>query len=386
MIRVIEEKETGILPGIFGAGMVTLAVMMAAMMALLFPASMSGYRGQAHVSQEVEFYRPFLEKYAAFYPGMENLVDLMLAMIMQESGGEPWIGTMEGDIMQSSESAGYPGPGYLTGEASIAQGVRYLATQVFNQAGLLEDPWNLEKIELGLQGYNYGSGYISWALSGYGKYTEENAAIYSEWMAAKLGWKSYGDREYVAHVLRYYEITDMVMGVSLVSTDSVTNQETKQRLEELSALWQEDLSEKRIQVIFCGAALAGYTTYDMYGEDTRSGKDLPRTLDCSSFVAWCFHKSGYREIPYESTTGTFLHSPYFQRIEESQLQPGDIGLINWVESGGSNHVGIYVGTDSKGNPMWLHCTSHVCSGSSIVSGPRISYYPSFTLFFRYIGF
>lgn len=353
---------------------------------IVTPSTSGGeYRGIAHVSPEVEFYRPYLEKYAALYPGMEKLVDLMLAMIMQEAGGESWIGTMDGDIMQSSESAGYPGPGYLTGEASIAQGVKYLATEVFNRAGLLEDPYNLDKTKLALQGYNYGAGYIPWALNNYGGYSEANAAIFSDMMAARLGWGAYGDKLYVQHVLRYYEIRWVGMGNS-VSTTEITNQETKNRLEELAAAWPSDLDEGRKNIITKGCTLVGFTTYDMYGEDTRSGKDLPRTLDCSSFVAWCFQKCGYQDVPYWSTTGTFLGAANFRQISAGDLKPGDIGLINWVGSGGSNHVGIYVGRDSGGNAMWLHCTSHTNPGSSIVTGPRISYYSAFSLFFRYTGF
>lgn len=352
----------------------------------LMPTTMGGeYRGIAHVSAAVEFYRPYLEKYAALYPGMENLVDLMLAMIMQEAGGESWIGTMDGDIMQSSESAGYPGPGYLTGEASIAQGVKYLATEVFNRAGLLEDPYNMDKTKLALQGYNYGAGYIPWALNNYGGYTEENAAVFSDMMAAKLGWGAYGDKLYVPHVLRYYSISwDGAAGS--VSTSAITHAETKAKLEELASSWPGDIEEGRKNIITKGCTLVGYTTYDMYGEDTRSGKDWPSTLDCSSFVAWAYQKCGYTDVPYWSTTGTFLSSPNFRQISSSELKPGDIGLINWVGSGGSNHVGIFVGRDSSGTPMWLHCTSHSCSGSSVTNGPRISYYSSFSLFFRYTGF
>lgn len=209
-------------------------------------------------------------------------------------------------------------------------------------------------------------------------------------MAAKLGWSSYGDKKYVEHVLQYYELTTLD---GSVSTGEIANDETRSKLEEILENNQErysnyDLDQGRENVITKGCTLAGYTTYDMYGEDTRAGVDLPKTLDCSSFVAWAFHKSGYTDVPYWSTTGTFVESSNFRYIGSSyeSLLPGDIGLINMIASGGSNHVGIFVGYDDGGNPMWLHCTSHRCSGSSIEDGPRISYYPSFHLFYRYTGF
>lgn len=63
-------------------------------------------------------------------------------------------------------------------------------------------------------------------------------------MAARLGWRAYGDKQYVPHVLRYYEIKwDGAAGS--VSTEEVTNQETRSRLEEVSASWPGDLEEGR---------------------------------------------------------------------------------------------------------------------------------------------
>lgn len=46
----------------------------------------------------------------------------------------------------------------------------------------------------------------SWALETYGGYSMENAQEYAFSMMNTLGWNSYGDPEYVPHVLRYYEI------------------------------------------------------------------------------------------------------------------------------------------------------------------------------------
>jgi len=66
------------------------------------------------------------------------------------------------------------------------------------------NPVDMERIKLALQGYNFGSGYISWALRNYGRYSFANAAEFSDMQAARLGWSNYGDKQYVVHVLRYY--------------------------------------------------------------------------------------------------------------------------------------------------------------------------------------
>lgn len=55
-----------------------------------------------------------------------------------------------------------------------------------------------------MQGYNFGNGYISWAKSKYGGYSYANAVEFSTQQAQRLGWDSYGDIQYPAHVLRYY--------------------------------------------------------------------------------------------------------------------------------------------------------------------------------------
>ncbi|MBQ3210402.1 MAG: lysozyme family protein, partial [Oscillospiraceae bacterium] len=59
-------------------------------------------------------------------------------------------------------------------------------------------------ISLALQGYNFGTGYISWARAKYGGYSQLSAMEFSEYMAEQMGWESYGDMQYVEHVLRYY--------------------------------------------------------------------------------------------------------------------------------------------------------------------------------------
>ena len=154
------------------------------------------------VSEDVEGYRPLIRQYAAEF-GIPEFEDLIAAVMMQESGGQT------SDPMQCSESGyntEYPRePGGITDpEYSIKVGVQTLA-EVLDMAGV-DSPVDLDRISLALQSYNYGSGYISWALSNYGGYTELNAIEYSDMMAEQYGWSGYGDKAYVSHVLRYYPI------------------------------------------------------------------------------------------------------------------------------------------------------------------------------------
>lgn len=172
----------------------------------LFFGSASGTAMAVNLSDEVLAYRPLVSQLAAKY-GMSDYVELILAVMMQESGGRG------NDPMQASEggyNTRYPRvPGGITDpEYSIECGIQELKS-VLTKAGCT-GPADLDRIKLALQGYNFGPGYIDWAMERDGGYTKENAIAYSDMMCARPGWNYsiYGDKEYVDHVLRYYQVTD----------------------------------------------------------------------------------------------------------------------------------------------------------------------------------
>ena len=160
----------------------------------------SGDLEKAPVSDEVKAYAGLIQLYAA-EQGIPEYTELIMAVMMQESGGQG------SDPMQASECAfntKYPNtPGSISDpEYSITVGIQNLAA-CLSQAGA-DGPEDIDRVSLALQGYNFGSGYISWALANYGCYSELNALEFSAMMAQRLGWPSYGDPYYVQHVLRYY--------------------------------------------------------------------------------------------------------------------------------------------------------------------------------------
>ena len=171
---------------------------------LFFGSSASGV-ATANVSDEVLRYRATVERIAAKY-GMTPYVELILAVMMQESGGRGL------DVMQAAEGGfnkKYPHvPNGITDpEYSIECGIQELK-YALDKAGCT-GPTDLDRIKLALQGYNYGSGYIDWAMERDSGYTKANAIAYSDMMCARPNWpySRYGDKEYVDHVLRYYIIT-----------------------------------------------------------------------------------------------------------------------------------------------------------------------------------
>ncbi|TMN22089.1 lysozyme family protein [Lentibacillus cibarius] len=156
----------------------------------------------AAVSKQVRDYKPMVETYAAKYDVSEH-VDVLLAMMMQESGGRG------SDPMQSSES--YCGSrGCINDpEMSIKQGVSYFSRTLEAANG---------DVELAIQSYNFGKGFIDYVAANSGAYSEEAAIAFSQKMyksaadksqysclreAAKQYNACYGDIHYVRDVLAY---------------------------------------------------------------------------------------------------------------------------------------------------------------------------------------
>lgn len=156
--------------------------------------------GTAAVSSDVERYSDKIEEYAEKY-GIAEFASVIKCVMMAESGGRGK------DVMQCSEcpyNEEYDKkPNGITDvDYSIEIGIKYFA-ECLKQAEC-ESPSDIAKVSLALQGYNYGNGYIDWALSNYGGYSQANAQEFSNIMRAKLGWSGYGNPNYVSAVLKYY--------------------------------------------------------------------------------------------------------------------------------------------------------------------------------------
>lgn len=320
---------------------------------------------QAQVSEQTENYRGLVETYCNKYR-IEDYVDLCLAVIQQESGGNGK------DVMQAEQSYHNTDPPIDTPEESIDCGVHELSDCLKSSGS--KSSGDIPLISLALQGYNFGNGYIAWAKENYGGYSLDNAKTFSAKMCSSLGLKRYGDVEYVPHVLRYYvpngntKVTDKKAAALI--------KELKENNKAEPAVWK---------VIEKGASLTGNVTYGMLKPPRQDdGRDNPNVLDCSSFVAWSFHKSGYTGVPYASTTKTFIDAGNFVTVNADSLQVGDIGLKSeTAPTGGANHVGIYCGKLKNGTKVWLHCTSS--SGTSFTgntTGVMMGAYTNFTFFRR----
>ena len=269
----------------------------------------SGSNAYTPVSAEVEAYEPLIQKYAKQY-GIPEYVELIEAVMMQESGGRGL------DPMQAAEGSfntRYPHEpnGIKDPEYSIECGVQELKAALISAE--VENPIDMEHIKLALQGYNFGNGYISWAKTNYGGYSYANAVEFSTMQAARLGWDSYGDTQYPAHVLRYYPY-----GRAFTSGGNQAIVEVA-----LTQLGNE----------------GGQPYWSWYGFDGR-------VEWCACFVSWCADQCGYIEsgiIPKFS--GCVDDSNWFKgngqwQDRNYEPQAGDIIFFDWEGDGETDHVGI----------------------------------------------
>ena len=230
--------------------------------------------------------------------------------MMQKSGGR---GT---DPMQCSESPYNTrfshSPGSITDpNYSIEVGVQTFADCI-SQAGC-SSPQDMDKLKLAWQGYNYGNGYIRWALQR-GGYTEANALQFSQEQAASHGWSSYGDPEYVPHVMRYYSGGSLFAGL---------------------------FGNQQIVSVAMGQIgnSGGQKFWSWYGFDSR-------VEWCACFVSWCADQSGLIEsgnVPKFSLCSDGVS--WFQGKNKWQSggttpTAGMLIFFDWDHDGNSDHVGI----------------------------------------------
>ena len=311
-VKAIIAGTKALVAAIAAGGWVAVLIIM---IVVLFGAAVAMFGGGSDsnsytpVSAEVEAYEPIIQKYAKEY-GIPEYVELIKAVMMQESGGRGL------DPMQAAEGSfntKYPHEpnGIKDPEYSIQCGVQELKAALTSAE--VESPIDMEHIKLALQGYNFDNGYISWAKTNYGGYSYTNAVEFSTIQASKLGWSSYGDTQYVAHVLRYYPY-----GRAFTAGGN-------------QAIVEVALTQVGNQ--------GGQPYWSWYGFDSR-------VEWCACFVSWCADQCGYIEsglVP--KFAGCVDGANWFKsngKWQDRTYEPkaGDIIFFDWEGDGTTDHVGI----------------------------------------------
>lgn len=351
-VKAIIAGTKALISAIIAGGWVAVVIIL---IIVLFGCAVSLFGGGGNsnsytpVSAEVEAYEPLIQQYARQH-GIPEYTELIKAVMMQESGGRG------NDPMQASEcgyNTRYPNTpnGITDPEYSINVGIQNLA--VCLSAAEVENPIDMEHIKLALQGYNFGNGYISWAKTNYGGYSYANAVEFSTTQAERLGWDSYGDTQYVSHVLRYYPYGRAFTGGGNQAIVEVA----------LTQLGNE----------------GGQPYWSWYGFEGR-------VEWCACFVSWCANECGYIDtgvIP--KFAGCVLGSQWFMdrgQWQDGSFEPsaGHIIFFDWEGDGVTDHVGIVECAENgtvytvEGNSGDTCRQNRYAIGSSVIYGYGIPAY------------
>ena len=351
-VKAIIAGTKALISAIIAGGWVAVVIIL---IIVLFGCAVSLFGGGVNsnsytpVSAEVEAYEPLIQQYARQH-GIPEYTELIKAVMMQESGGRG------NDPMQASEcgyNTRYPNTpnGITDPEYSINVGIQNLAACL--SAAEVENPIDMEHIKLALQGYNFGNGYISWAKTNYGGYSYANAVEFSTTQAERLGWDSYGDTQYVSHVLRYYPYGRAFTGGGNQAIVEVA----------LTQLGNE----------------GGQPYWSWYGFEGR-------VEWCACFVSWCANECGYIDtgvIP--KFAGCVLGSQWFKdrgQWQDGSFEPsaGHIIFFDWEGDGETDHVGIVECVENgtvytvEGNSGDTCRQNSYAIGSSVIYGYGIPAY------------
>lgn len=266
--------------------------------------------GTQNLSPEVEELRPVFEEYAELH-GIPEHVDLLMAKTMQESGGRlP-------DVMQASESQGLPVNTIDNKEESIDVGTEYFA-QVLEEAN--------NDVELALQSYNFGSGFIDYAnANNNGKYSKDLAIEFSKQQYQKVKHTGnyscirpesaetgacYGDIGYVDAVMSYVKPGGNNSDIDIDS-----------EVAEVGTKWIDN-------------------SYYTFGGGRTRGEQEEGNFDCSAFVHWSFEQVGV-DLGELSGVNTDSLKVQGKTVSYGDAEPGDMVFFDTYKLDG--HVGIYIG-------------------------------------------
>lgn len=253
-----------------------------------------GYYGKADLPPLVEQWREDVEFYADMY-GISQYVDLLLAIIAQESGGDA---ERTPDIMQCSASKGLANNSITDPIESIHQGTYYFSTLLSNGT---EKGVDMDTV---IQSYNFGGGYQNYVKNECaGQHSERAARVFSARMCEKYGYSFYGDVLYVEHVRSFLsDIEDPISGGDYASM-------------------HECIKE------YMGVPY-------LYGGNGKYG------IDCSALMQKIYKAAGHTlprtaQAQYDAVT----------HIADYEAEPGDLVFFQGTYESGTyiTHVGLYVG-------------------------------------------
>lgn len=279
--------------------------------------------GEANVPPHIAKWRGLVLEYTTKYD-IPEYTEFLLALMYQELGNSQTL-----DIMQSSESIGYPPNAIQDPIMSVNLGVQHFKSVLVQgeKAGV-----DFPTI---VQAYNFGAGYLNFVSLNGKKHSVELAKQFSLIQVEKQGtscsgWRApycYGDYTYVEKVMKNLMPVGIAVGGGDVSP----------------------LGEQAFQAIMSEATKYVGWPYVWGGAHPNTG------FDCSGFTQWTFAKAGIH-LPRTAQEQYDVSS----KIPPGEARPGDFVFFTGTYETDRyiTHIGIYMGNgkmlDSNGSGIGIH--------------------------------
>ncbi|WP_298841652.1 bifunctional lytic transglycosylase/C40 family peptidase [uncultured Clostridium sp.] len=294
-----------------------------------------GGTGKANVPDKISKWGPIVQEYCVKYKCPDK-VDFLFALMYQEIGQTDTL-----DVMQSSESIGLP-------PNSIQDPVQSIDVGVKNFKKIL-DYGNSKGVDFPtiVQSYNFGSGYIDYVSNNGKKNTKALAVSFSEKEASTNGLSSYGDVDYVEHVMSK-------MDKPVEVTSGVINANSALEGSKFTDLMKIALKYEGQPYVFGGSSPS-------------------QGFDCSGIIQYAYGQVGIK-------LSRTAQNQYDQCsiIPQSEAKSGDLVFFKGTYDCPDfiTHIGIYVGSDkmyqSGGNGLGYVVLSNEYYQQHLVGFGRIN--------------
>lgn len=120
----------------------------------------------------------------------------------------------------------------------------------------------------------------------------------------------------------------------------------------------QNISPQRKALLNKGMAVYKKAKYNCVGS-AHNNQNVPDItgleIECSGFVGYCLKQGAgiEKDVGDFGTVSAISKSDRFEHVKSNFL-PGDCGFILYSSGGASGHIGYYVGTNSKGEQIFLH--------------------------------